>query len=348
MTYMTRDRYRPFPRRILFVIVGLIAAAIAGMVIAHQLYNNGLKPVSDSQKTQIFTVEQGSTVKEIAGDLEEAKLIRSAWAMELYLHSKQLTDKLQAGTYAFAPNQGTREVVTTMTRGKTSTRLVTILPGRRIDQVRADLINSGFTPDDVDSALQPEKYADLPVMAFKPANVNTLEGLLWPESFERNDASTAGDIVRQSLVLMGENLTAEVQASFAARGLTTYQGLTLASIVTQEASHANDQPQVAQVFYKRLKEGQKLQSDPTAKYGAVLAGRAPSLTYESAYNTYTNNGLPPTPISTITEGALKAVVAPANTDWVYFVAGDDGTTHFSKTLQEHEALTKRYCTKLCR
>jgi len=101
------------------------------------------------------------------------------------------------------------------------------------------------------------------------------------------------------------------------------------------------------VFLKRLRSGISLGSDVTARYGAIAAGRAPSLTYESPYNTLLHKGLPPTPISTINKQSLDAAAHPAATDWLFFVAGDNGTTYFSKTNEEHEALSQKYCHKLC-
>jgi UPF0755 protein len=90
-----------------------------------------------------------------------------------------------------------------------------------------------------------------------------------------------------------------------------------------------------------------LQSDPTAFYGAAKDGQEPSLRHDSPYNTYLYKGLPPGPISNVSESSLRAVAFPAQTDWLYFVAGDDGKTHFSKTLEKHNELTRKYCKKLC-
>lgn len=345
-SHAQRPKYG-IPQRVWRLLIGIVIVSLVGVLIAHGLYNRGLQPVSDSQQTKIFTVEQGSTVKQVASDLQDQKLIRSAWAMELYIHSKDLTEKLQAGTYALSPSQGTPKIVKTMTQGVVTTRLVTILPGQRIDQVQASLINDGFSPEDVKAALDPSQYSDLPVMAFKPANVNTLEGLLWPDSFQKDPSTVPSQIIRESLVAMGEHLTPEIQAAFARQGLSTYQGVTLASILIQEVSKPTDQAQAAQVFLKRLKSDMVLGSDVTARYGAIAAGRAPSLTYDSPYNTLQNKGLPPTPISTINSTSLAAAAYPAATEWLYFVAGDDGTTHFSKTFAEHEALAEKYCHKLC-
>ncbi|MEK7059746.1 MAG: endolytic transglycosylase MltG [Patescibacteria group bacterium] len=347
VAYKSGPKYFGLPKRVWWLLGGLLGLAIIGIFISRSIYYRDLEPVSNNQKTQIFTVEKGSSTKEIAVGLEEDHLIRSAWAFQLYIHSKELGNQLQAGTYALSPSQSTPEIVKTLSGGKVATRLVTILPGRRIDQVRADLINAGFAPADVDQALDPAQYKDLPALAYKPADVTTLEGLLWPDSFQKDSTTSASFIVRESLVEMGQHLTPDVQAAFAAEGLTTYQGLILASIITQEVDKPEDQTQAAQVFLTRLKNGMMLGSDVTTRYGAIAAGYAPSLAYDSIYNTHTHLGLPPTPISTVTANTLAAAAHPASTNWLYFVTGDDGTTHFSSTLQDHEALTAKYCHKLC-
>lgn len=329
----------------LLVVCGLLITA-AGLASYHQ-YRTGLQPVSSSQQTVLFTVDAGNSVKEIASNLAAKQLIRSAWAMELYVRLHHLGAQLQAGTYALSPHLGTRDIVTTISKGKISTNLVTILPGKRIDQIRADLINDGFAPNAVDQALDPAQYADLPVMAYKPGNVTTLEGLLWPDSYQIDTTTSVATIIRQSLTAMGDHLTADVRAAFAAEKLSPYQGLILTSIITREVSNRTDQPQVAQVFLKRLSIDMMLGSDVTALYGSIVAGQQPNLSYDSPYNTLIHKGLPPTPISTITANALDAATHPANTEWLYFVAGDNGTTYFSTNAQDHEALTQKYCHALC-
>jgi len=334
-------------RRVAILLLSLLAISLFSVVWVRHTYNSDLQPVSGNPQTQIFTVAQGASVKQIATKLEQDHLIRSAWAFELYVHSKELSDRLQAGTYALSPSQSTASVATTMTKGRVSTELVTILPGRRIDQVRADLINVGFAPADVDRALNPAQYASLPVLAYKPAGVDSLEGLLWPDSWYKDAASQPSDIITKSLKAMGDHLTPDVQAAFAAENLTVYQGLIIASIVDQEVSKPADQAQAAQVFLTRLHNGSPLGSDASANYGAIAAGHVPSVSYDSPYNARLHPGLPPTPISTVNGSSLAAVMHPANTSWLYFVTGDDGTTYFSTNLQDHEAYTQKYCHKLC-
>jgi UPF0755 protein len=332
------------------VLGGLLIVLVVGVFLARYIYNSDLQPASSNPRSQIFTVQSGSSVKDIADNLQKAGLIKSAWAFQLYIHSKEVSGDLQAGTYALSPNQSVSTIVDTLTQGKVATRLITILPGRRIDQVRADMINSGFRPSDVDNALNNiNQYQDLPVMAFKPSNVKTLEGLLWPDSFQKDPSTDPSVIIRESLAETSQHLTSAVQANFASEGLSTYQGITLASIIEQEdsAGSASDQAQVAQVFLSRLKSNSTLGSDVTAYYGSIEAGRAPSLTYDSPYNTLIHKGLPPTPISSISAKSLKAASHPAHTKWLYFVAGDNGHTYFSTNLEDHQKQTKQYCHKLC-
>lgn len=345
-SYSLGSRSRRWPKRFVVIFLTIIAALLLGMIGVRQYYNANLKPVSNSGEAQTVIVEKGATVDEVAKILEEKKLIRSGLVFQLYIRSKETSNPLIAGTYKLQPSLSIPEIVSILSRGKVATDLVTILPGQRIDQVRESLINNGFSEESVEEALDPATYKDHPALVDKPAEAN-LEGYLYPESFQRTSTTTPEEIITASLELMNKHLTPEIRSAFAAKGLNVYQGITLASVVEQEAAGQNDRNQVAQVFLQRLKIGMALQSDPTAKYGALKEGQAASLTHQSPYNTYTNTGLPPTPISNVSEGSLKAVASPAGTNWLFFVAGDDGTVHFSKTLEEHEALTKQYCTELC-
>lgn len=335
------------PRRLIIVGIALIVLLVGAVVVVRHMYNQNLKPVSSSQQTKIVTIATGSSVKQIAKQLADQKLIHNAWVFEWYVHSKELGNKLQAGTYAIAPSQDLPDIVATLTHGKVATRLVTILPGRRIDQVRADLINDGFSVSAVDAALQPDQYRDLPVMTYVPKGTKTLEGLLYPDSFQRVEGTDPTLIIRESLKEMGEHLPSSIQTAFANHGLSVFQGITLASVVEKEVSKQSDREQVAQVFLLRLKQGMSLGSDVTALYGSISAGKNPSLSYDSPYNTRIHTGLPVGPISTVSEDSLRAVANPATTEWLYFVSGDDGTTYFQKTYEQHQADAQQYCHKLC-
>ena len=335
-----------------FKLYVLVAAAIgavllvAGVVLVRKTYTDNLRPVSGERKTHIITVEPGSTTEAIADTLKSKGAIRSDWAFEWYVRNHQLRDQLKAGTYAVYESQSVPEIVDVIVDGKTATDLVTILPGKRLAQIRDSLIKSGFSNEDVDSALEPGQYAGHPALTDKPENAS-LEGYLYPESFQKSNETTAKQIIKLSLDEMQLRLTPELRQSISQQGLTLHQAIILASIVQQEVSNPSDRAQAAQVFLKRYRSDIALGSDPTAFYGAIRDGKEPSVLYDSDYNTRTRKGLPPGPIGNVTEESLSSLAFPAQTDWLYFVSGDDGKTHFSKTLEEHEQLTKKYCTKLC-
>lgn len=346
MKYTNRPPRRRWPRRLLVIFIVVAIVVVGATAVIRYVYDQNLKPVNSSQSVQTITVSQGMTDGQIGELLERKGLIRSAWAFKLYVSSKEVRNELQAGTYQFAPSQSVAEIVSQLTHGKIVTDLVTILPGQRIDQVRKRLLQDGFSESDVNNALNPVNYADNPALVDKPKGAS-LEGYLYPDSFARTADTSASTIVAASLKEMDKHLTPDVRAAISQQGLSTYQGIILASIVEKEVSNSTDRPQVAQVFLKRLRLGMGLQSDATAHYGAILDGQTPSTRYQSPYNTYFIRGLPPTPISNVDANALAAVAHPANTDWLYFVSGDDGQTYFSKTLAEHQANVTQHCKKLC-
>ncbi len=328
---------------IIFLIIFFIVAAVVDRIV----YDSYLRPVDKTYKQVIFRVSSGETAKQVSDSLNSNKLIRSSWAMQLYMHGKNLTDKLQVGIYSLSPNQDTQQIVEILTSGKIQTNLITIIPGKTIFQIKNDLIKYGYTSSEVDYALNPSNYSSLPIFQFVPKGTKTLEGLLWPDSFDRNSDTPLTTIIKESLNETSKKLTSQVQSSFAKEGLSVYQGMILTSIINQEVSKYSDQTQVAQVFLGRLKNGISLGADSTSNYGAIAAGLSPSLTYDSPYNTRIHTGLTPTPISTLSDSSLKAAINPANTNWLYFVTGDDGTTYVSTTYAQHQANTAKYCHKLC-
>ena len=313
-------------------------------------YNQSLQPVSNSQQVVYFTVESGENVSQIGKKLKQASLIKSTRAFETYVRSNNLFGFLQAGTYELSQSMSTQEIVSKLTRGEVAKNLLTILPGKRLDQVKEAFIKAGYSQATVDIAFKPGNYLDhLAIASLPPAA--SLEGYLYPDSYQQLSNTPPETIVEQSLDQMEKYLTPEIINGFKAQGLDTYQGITLASIVLKEYSNSEDektiQPLIAQVLLTRLKRGILLQADPTAFYASALAGVENSLSIDSPYNTYKYPGLPPGPISNVTANSLRAAANPAGTDYLYFVAGDDGKVYFAKTLEEHQANVQKYCTTAC-
>jgi UPF0755 protein len=315
-----------------FLFILVVSAAVV-----RKSYQDNLKPVSTSSKTHIVTIAPGATTGEIADLLKAKGVIKSDWAFEWYVRNHQLREQLKAGTYILDENQSVGDIITIIVDGRVATDLVTILPAKRLEEIKAGFIKAGFAEAEVDAALEPTQWAAHPALTDKPKDAS-LEGYLYPESFQKTADTSAKQIVKLSLDEMALRLSPDLRQGISKQGLTLHQGITLASIVEQEVSKDADRSQVAQVFLRRYREHIQLQSNATDAYAKT----------DPAYDSYKIEGLPPGPIGNVSESSLKSIAFPAQTDWLYFVSGDDGTTHFSKTLQEHQELTKKYCTKLCR
>lgn len=353
---------RRWPKLLLIAGAMLLAFIIAAVLIVRQTYEQNLRPVGNSEQITHITIPNGASVKEIAAQLEEADLIRASWAFEWYVRNSDALEALQAGTYPLRQNLSVQEIVSILTNGKVSTDLVTILPAKRLDQIKATLINNGYDEKAVDAALDPANYTDHPVLADKPAGAS-LEGYIYPETFQKSGSTKPEEIIRGSLDQMQKVLTPDLRARIAKQGLTVHQAVTIASIVEQESGAATDRPTIAQVFIKRYRINMQLGSDVTSLYGAVIDGvplpsdpvRAVTIAiaHDSPYNTRMHPGLPPGPIGNVSKSSLEAVANPATTEYLYFVAGDPdeqgnpGKTYFAHTVQEHETNVAKYCQKLC-
>ncbi len=345
MTFLRKkDSSRAF--KILIFAVALVVVLAVSAVGVRYVYNQNLKPVAASQKSVIVTIPSGYLTPQIAKLLKTQGLIRSESAFKRYVKNTHADDVIKAGTYELSPSYSVQEIVAIITEGKIKTNLLTILPGQSIEQVKGAFIKGGFSQEEVDKAFNPELYKNHPALVDKP-DTASLEGYLYPESFQKTGGTTAEQIVSLALDEMQKRLTPELRSAIAKQNLSVYQGIVMASIVEKEADKQADRNQVAQVLLLRLRQGMNLQSDVTAFYGARLDGKPDSVSYESAYNTYLHPGLPIGPISNVSKSSLEAITNPADGDFVYFLAGDDGKVYFAHTAEEHDNNIDQYCKKLC-
>lgn len=320
----------------LVLTVGLIVAGIilVSTIAVRRIYLSNLQPVDKQEVTQHISIPLGSSVSEISAILKSKGMIKSSWAFNWYVRSREVRESLQAGTYAISPSMGIPKIVNMMLTGQIAKDVVTIFPGQNISQIKDNFVKKyGFNAKDVEFAFDPVQYANHPALLDKPPAMG-LEGYLYPETFLKTDSTKPQEIIRLSLDEMAKKLTVDRRRAYAAEGLTVHQAVTLASIIEHEVSKQENRNTVAQVFLLRLKQGKPLESDITVKYGA-------------SYDTYKIPGLPPGPVSNVTESTLEAVAYPSKTDWLYFVAGDDGVTYFSHTFEEHQKQTRDHCHDLC-
>jgi len=348
----TAPQRRKLLRRSLIGLTGLAVVLLSVVGYLYYQYSQALKPLNSDAAEITVTVDLDSGVAEIAENLEINHVIRKASAFEWYVRLSRV-GSLQAGTYRLKASMGVPEIVGILETGKVATDYVTIFPSKRLDQLQASLVKAGFVEAEVVAALDPAQYASHPLFT-ETTLPDSLEGYIYPETFQKDAATTPIQIITASLDELDKLITEELKAQLAAQGLTLRQAFILASIVEQEAGEPKDgeddpRPIVAQVFLKRMRIGMMLGSDVTAFYESRKLGLDDSVQYDSPYNTRVYGGLPPGPISNFSAAALTAVAQPANTDWLYFVASDpeDGKTYFSKTNEEHERLVEQHCKTLC-
>jgi UPF0755 protein len=302
-------------------------------------------PAKPPTKLQI---QEGTSAQEIGRDLEALGLIRSAEAWELWTRWMSLREAqggFKAGTYALSPTESMSEIADKIWRGEVVTLTFTIPEGWSLKRMAQYFEESGFfAAQDFLAATEqlPSEYAWLPQVA---AGLPRLEGYLYPDTYQVEGKVTPADVIRQMLDRF-EQLALPVyqqQKSSGQTQLTLAQWVTLGSIVEKEAVQPNERPLIAGVFLNRLRQEIPLGADPTVEYGlGVTQTPDQPLTFQQVstpnpYNTYLNQGLPPTPIASPGLASLKAVLNPATTDYLYFVARYDGSHVFSRTLTEHQA-----------
>ena len=305
---------------------------------------------SDSEVTESgdetiqINIPSGTTTKEIGQDLQAVGLIHSSqvwqlWALQMKL--KEPKGHFKAGTYKVASTESLPKIARTIWQGDVIKLQFTVPEGWSIKQMASYFQSLGyFSAEDfvnATRAIPQEEYAWL------PQEVPHLEGFLYPDTYQlTSDRVTPQQIINMMLKRF-EEVALPVYQQGESKKLTFYQWLNLASIVEKEAAIEQERPTIAGVFMNRLRQGMKLETDPTVEYGLNIQQTADQpltlaqVNTPSPYNTYLNSGFPPTPISNPGIASLKAALNPENTPYLYFVARYDGTHFFSKTVQEHEA-----------
>lgn len=288
-----------------------------------------------------IVVRPGSSAYEIALNLEAKGLIPRPWTFALLVRLRGDSSRLKAGRYSFDGPYALLDIEQKIVEGDVERREVTFPEGRNMFEMadiakKAGLNGEGFLLAAKDASgiaqLDPE--------------ATTLEGYLFPETYDLKDGSTEKALANE-MVKVSRGVFADLGLSSEGRSiggipLTLRQIVTLASIVELETAAPEERPKIAGVFLNRLRVGMKLQTDPTVIYALKLRGRYDGnirkvdLNSDSPYNTYRFAGLPPGPIGCPGRSALRAVLNPEATEALYFVSRNDGTHVFSRSLRDHE------------
>ncbi len=339
---MTLAPERPGRFRAATLVVGVV---VLGLLFWLSLEVNFLfTPVNPGGQVS-FVVPSGATARDIAQILHEAGLIKSPVLFRLIAKYHGLDGRLKAGDYQLEAGLTMSEIVRRLEEGQVKTIAFTVPEGLTVVQVAELLEQKGL----VSKSEFLEAARDLSLVEeFLPAGVQLgepLEGYLFPETYHVGPDASAPEIVRLMLDTLKSHISADVSGKMAEMGYSLHEVLTLASIIEKEAVIDDERAIISGVYHNRLRINMKLDADPTVLYAH---GRTHgSLTYkdldiESAYNTYRVSGLPPGPIASPGWKSIQAALYPAEVDYFYFVARDDSSHVFSRTLAEHNANVRRY------
>ena len=327
-------------KKILYSLLALIllaAALFAGLLFAPK-----------DTRAQRLRIERGSGIGSVSRTLAANDAIYNRWVFVAAAYFTGTHKQLLPGNYRLQPRASSWQILHHLKNGRPDTVTVRIIEGMRFAQMRR-LINQT-----ADIRHDTAGWSDQQLLAAvaSDAAVQHPEGRFFPDSYEIDYDSSDLQIYR----LAYRNMQNRLQSAWSGRAgdlpyKDPYELLTMASIIEKETAHEEDRANVAAVFVNRLRKGMRLQTDPTVIYGMGSAYngriRRADLQRDTPYNTYTRDGLPPTPIALPGEAALQAAAHPSNADYLYFVSrmDDTGKSEFSRTLEEHNANVRRYILK---
>lgn len=278
----------------------------------------------------------------IADTLATRQIIDHPEVFRLYTRIKGASRAIKPGTYEMRRGTAWADVLEKLVAGDVVMMLVIVPEGWTAAQIGARIASATNTP--VDSVLT-HLLSDSTAAAFGVPGP-TLEGYLYPATYQFPVGTPMTAVVETLVARYKRVWTPELRARADSLEMSEREVMTLASIVEKEAKRWAERDTIAGVYHNRLRIGMPLQADPTVQY--ALGTHQTRLLYshiddvaDNPYNTYTNRGLPPGPIASSSEGAIRATLNPADVDFLYFVARPDGSHVFTRTLAEHNAAKQR-------
>jgi len=296
-----------------------LMAALIGLWAVY--WGPGPKAENGAEVT-VVTLPSGAGVPAIAANLKQAGVIRSTDLFRAAISMTGSDRKIRAGEYEVPSGASLSKVVALLVEGKSVRHFVTV-------------------PEGWSSAQAVEILMRQPVLTGELTEVPA-EGTLWPDTYEVSRGESRDAVIARMQRAASSKLeTLWAQRSRDTIAKTPQEALILASIVEKETGTDGERQQVAAVFTNRLRMGMRLESDPTIIYGITKGRplgrgiRLSEIRAPTAWNTYTINGLPPTPIANPGEEALKAVLNPPRSEYLFFVADGTGGHVFARTYAEH-------------
>jgi UPF0755 protein len=338
---------------VLVVLAVLLGGAWFGGRWAYDEISSRLAPAPDyagpGSGSVLYEVRSGASSTQIGRELKAKDVVKSVDAFAAAAQRDEKSRSIQVGYYQLKKQMKASEALKVLVDPANLMQNLVVVPeGARVDQIVKTIASkTDIRAKAVTAALANPQAIGLPAEA-----KGNPEGYLFPATYTVPPKQTAVGLIRQMVAKsVAVEKSLDVAGKAAKVNLTPEQVLTVASILEYEANRSEDYPKVARVLYNRLNQGMKLQLDSTVSYVSKRKGDVFTTATERAnpslYNTYQHTGLPPGPIGSPGEETIKAALAPAKGDWLYFVPDYEAkTTRFSSTLAEHQKWVdklREYC-----
>ena len=327
-------------RTVLVLLV--LGAFAAGLLVWLDYHRFTDAPLTIERADATFDVARGASYRDIVRQLHEAGITRdTTWYWRALGRELGVEGKLHAGEYALTQGLTPRQLLVKMAAGEVLQHQFTIVDGWTFKQLRLALAADAGLVQTLPGIADGDIAQRFQIEGGNP------EGWFLPETYAWVKGESDFDVLTRAHGAMQKTLDRLWAAREPDPRLETpYQALILASIVEKETGRPDERPLIAGVFMRRLKFGMRLQTDPTVIYGMGESYRGnirrEDLDTDTPYNTYTRDGLPPTPIALPGTAALEATLHPAPGDALYFVARGDGSHEFTATLDEHNRAVQKY------
>ena len=280
-------------------------------------------------------------MRSVAHELAQAGVIPAEWILVALGRAASVDRNIKAGNYEIASGTTLTGLLAKLTQGDATQSAFTIVEGWTLRDVREALKADGGVTIAVSDLPDSELMRHIGAAESQP------EGWFFPDTYYFAKGASDASLLSRAYKLMKRRLAAAWQQRVPDLPFASpYDALILASIVEKETGRAADRPLIAAVFINRLRQGMRLQSDPSVIYGmgASFDGnlRKHDLEADQAFNSYTRDGLPPTPIALPSQASIDAVLHPAASPYLYFVSRGDGSTEFSANLADHNRAVAKY------
>lgn len=324
----------------LVVFLGL--PAICAVVTYRYLQTQFFAPLDPAAtEARLIEVEPGWSFARICNAIEEGGVLRAAWALELLARLSKVDTSIKAGEYQLSPAMSPREILAVLSSGQVYQRRVLVREGDSLREIAVAVAGAGLLAAEDFLAATKDKRLLVKAGIQGP----TFEGFLFPETYFFSRPITPEAVLWRMLEEGEQRWNPNFDARSRELQLSRPEILTLASIIQKEAGNEDEMPLISSVFHNRLKQGMRLQADPTVIYGIENFDgniRKSDLQLDHPYNTYVYPGLPPGPIASPGEAAIRAALFPAETTYLFFVSDGNGRHVFSTTLAEHNEAVNKY------